>query len=60
MVLGVVIIGVVLFGLVVFGYIDNFEIVCKKVIDVRLKNFLKIKIKKLFNERYVKVIKSNI
>ncbi|XP_065922696.1 uncharacterized protein in xynA 3'region-like [Magallana gigas] len=58
--LGVATTGAVLSGLAAFGYIDNFETVCKKAIDVRLKNLSKTKIKKSLNERYAKAIKSNI
>lgn len=52
--------GVVVSGLEAFGYIDNFETVCQKAIEVRLKHLSKTKIKKSLNERYARAIKSNI
>lgn len=52
--------GVVLTGLVTFGYIDNFETVCKKAVDVRIKSISKTEIKISLKKRFASAIKRNM
>lgn len=56
-VVGFVVIGVFFIVLVNFGYINNFNIVCEKVVNVRINKFLKCKIRYKLDERYVISIK---
>lgn len=52
--------GVVLSGLVTFGYIDKFETVCEKAVDVRIENISKTKIKISLKKRFATAIKRNM
>lgn len=58
--LGVAATGVVLSGLVTFGYINNFETVCKKAVDVRIENISKTEIKISLKKRFATPIKRNM
>lgn len=44
-VVGVVVLVIVFIGLVDFGFVCDFKIVCENVVNVRIKSFIKIKIK---------------
>lgn len=52
--------GVVLSGLVTFGYIDKFETVCEKAVDVRIENMSKTEIKISLKTRFATTIKRNM
>lgn len=41
----VVVGGVIFIGLLSYGFINNFEIVCEKVVDVRINKFIKFYLK---------------
>lgn len=46
--------------LVTFGYINNFETVCKKAVDVRIENISKTEIKISLKKRFATPIKRNM
>lgn len=52
--------GVVLTGLATFGYIDNYETVCEKAVDVRIESISKKEIKTSLKKRFATEIKRNM
>lgn len=56
----VVVFGFLIISLVNFGYMRDFEIVRREVLEVRIVNFIIIKIRKIFENSYVFKIRNNM
>lgn len=56
----VVVFGVVFIGLLNMGFINNFNIVCEKVVDVRIKKLIKIYLKEKMRVKFEIVMKNNV